>query len=74
MGQERWAGGVGGEERQEMRKARGFQCVWLGGGGHGGAMGPEEAKEGGTGLGRKAIRLESWPHVCPSSGLCLQLT
>lgn len=34
---------------------------------------PEEAEEGGAGLGRQAIRLESWPHVHSCSGLCLQL-
>ena len=45
-------------------------CGWGGAGrcGDGEAIGPEEAEEGRAGLGRKVIRLGSWPHIRPCSG------
>lgn len=62
--------GCWGRGEAKLRPARGFQFVWLGVGrcGDGEAIGPEEAEEEGTaGLGRKVIRLGSWPHVRPCS-------
>ena len=61
--------GCQGRGEAKLRITRGFQFVWLGGEcGDGEAIGPEEAEEGRAGLGRKVIRLGSWPQVHPCSG------